>query len=222
MAAVSPNGQHNCLRTPWMLPSRASPLSGPCVQSKGSFRSHIARAAFPRSNMSFVMENAMIDISHVGYATSVAEDRPPVAEAGSVEPNCLCETCPFRTRRTVGRPPKDTTEVVVVAAPQPSNSLVDGLQTLDVAGLSLIIGRTAKSIKVDCFRRPESLPPRFIIPGSRKMLWRVCDVKDWMDALAARQAEQRRQAIELASRTGLKPADVARALSQYRRPKSQG
>jgi hypothetical protein len=162
------------------------------------------------------MENAVIDISHIGFATLEAEDRLPGAEAGSGGPNSPCDTCPFRNRRTVGRPPKDTTEVVVVAAPQPSSAMVDGLQTLDVAGLSLIIGRTVKSIKVDCFRRPESLPPRFIIPGSRKMLWRVCDVKDWMDALAAHQAEQRRQAIELASRTGLKAPDLARALRRKR------
>jgi hypothetical protein len=126
---------------------------------------------------------------------------------------------PERPTRRGGRPPKDTVEVVVVAAPEPSNAIIDELQTLGPKELGALIGRTQKSIKVDSFRRPETLPPRFVIPGTRKLLWRVKDVRDWMNALAERQAEQRRHALELASRTGLKPADIARALRAHREPK---
>jgi hypothetical protein len=126
---------------------------------------------------------------------------------------------PERPTRRGGRPPKDTVEVVVVAAPEPSNAIIDELQTLGPKELGALLGRTQKSIKVDSFRRPDTLPPRFVIPGTRKLLWRVKDVRDWMDALAAQQAELRSRAMELASQTGLKPADMMRALRPQRPPK---
>jgi hypothetical protein len=121
--------------------------------------------------------------------------------------------------RRGGRPPKDTTEVVLVAAPESTNAIIDELQTIGPEELGRLIGRTRKSIKVDCHRRPQTLPPRFRIPGTRKLLWRVKDVRDWMDALAAQQAEERRKAVEVASRVGMKPADMMRALREHLAPK---
>ena len=126
-----------------------------------------------------------------------------------------------RYARRGGRPPKDTTEVVVVAAPPSSNSIVDELQTLGPIELSRLIGRTPKCIKVDCHRRPHTLPPRFRVPGTRKLLWRVKDVRDWMDALAKQQAEEQaelqRRALEFARTAGVKPEDMARALRAKRK-----
>ena len=122
--------------------------------------------------------------------------------------------------RRGGRPPKDTTEVVLVAAPESTNAIIDELQTLGPMELSRLIGRTPKCIKTDCHRRPETLPPRFVIPGTRKLLWRVKDVRDWMDALAKQQAEERaeqqRRAPEFARIAGMKPVDMARALRAKR------
>ena len=42
--------------------------------------------------------------------------------------------------------------------------------------LALLIHRAVSTIKVDLRRRPESLPPRLLIPGSTKMLWLETDV----------------------------------------------
>ena len=71
---------------------------------------------------------------------------------------------------------------------------LEGLQTIGPEELGKIIGRSTKSIQVDATRRPETLPPRFVIPGTRKVRWRICDVKDWMDGLV--QVEQDRREIE--------------------------
>lgn len=80
--------------------------------------------------------------------------------------------------------------------------LVD-LQTINASELGKLIGRSTKSIMVDACRRPETLPPRFRIPGTRRLMWRVVDVREWMNALAAIQAEQRAAAREFARKQGI-------------------
>lgn len=44
-----------------------------------------------------------------------------------------------------------------------------------------LIHRALATIKVDIRRRPESLPPRLLIPGSTKILWLESDVLAWLD-----------------------------------------
>ena len=44
-----------------------------------------------------------------------------------------------------------------------------------------LIHRAVATIKVDLRRRPESLPPRLLIPGSTKILWLESDVLAWLD-----------------------------------------
>ncbi|WP_284617466.1 hypothetical protein [Aquabacterium humicola] len=141
--------------------------------------------------------------THSLVADSDSDQSELVATSDSSGP---CGRCPFAHlagKRKPGRPPKDTTTVTVVAAPEPSNSLIDGMQTLGSSELGQLIGRTQKSIKVDCFRRPHTLPPRFVIPGTRKMLWRVSDVKRWMDEIVRVQEEREREREELARRLGV-------------------
>lgn len=38
-----------------------------------------------------------------------------------------------------------------------------------------------ETVKADCRRAPEKLPPRFKRPGSNRLLWRLSDVEKWME-----------------------------------------
>lgn len=44
-----------------------------------------------------------------------------------------------------------------------------------------LIHRAVATIKVDLRRRPESLPPRLLIPGSTKILWLESDWLAWLE-----------------------------------------
>lgn len=45
-----------------------------------------------------------------------------------------------------------------------------------------LIHRTVETIKVDARRKPNSLPPRLLIPGSAKLLWLESDVVEWLQS----------------------------------------
>jgi hypothetical protein len=51
---------------------------------------------------------------------------------------------------------------------------------VEVDGLSLLLRRETSTIQADRNRRPESLPPACIPPGSRTPLWIVDDVIQWL------------------------------------------
>ncbi|WP_284617469.1 hypothetical protein [Aquabacterium humicola] len=72
---------------------------------------------------------------------------------------------------------------------------------IDAAELASLVHRSLKSVRVDSIRRPETLPPRYIIPGTRKLLWRLEDVKEWMDEISIVEAERLR--IEQQRRNGV-------------------
>ena len=55
------------------------------------------------------------------------------------------------------------------------------IKTLDIEDLSKILHRIPQTIRKDLCRRPESLPPRLVIPGSRKLIWLEQDVRNWLD-----------------------------------------
>lgn len=76
------------------------------------------------------------------------------------------------------------------------------LQTIDASELGKIIGRATATIRKDCTRRPDTLPPRVVIPGSRKLLWRVDDVRAWLQALADLEQERRAAAVVASRRAG--------------------
>ena len=44
-----------------------------------------------------------------------------------------------------------------------------------------LLHRELQTIKVDARRKPESLPPRLVIPGSSKLLWLESDVVAWIN-----------------------------------------
>lgn len=62
------------------------------------------------------------------------------------------------------------------------------LKTLKPEDLVPLVGRSVSTIKVDARRRPETLPPRFKIPGSRRLLWLESDVRAWVEKHRAKEA----------------------------------
>lgn len=106
---------------------------------------------------------------------------------------------------------------------------LDDLHTIDATYLGKLIGRSTRSIKNDVARKPESLPPRFEIPGQtrNRFIWRVADVRAWMEGLAQVQAEERLRQREFARKQGIqftppKTFDLAAIGKPLRRKKVSG
>jgi predicted DNA-binding transcriptional regulator AlpA len=55
------------------------------------------------------------------------------------------------------------------------------MKTLDIKQIAEILHKAVSTIYEDVHRRPNSLPPRLVIPGSSKLLWLESDVVDWID-----------------------------------------
>jgi hypothetical protein len=54
------------------------------------------------------------------------------------------------------------------------------IKTIGVEELSVLLRRAVDTIRSDARRRPETLPPRIVIPGTSKLLWLEEDVINWM------------------------------------------
>jgi predicted DNA-binding transcriptional regulator AlpA len=54
------------------------------------------------------------------------------------------------------------------------------MATLKAEDLARLLGRKVSTIKADANRRPQTLPPRLRIPGSRALLWLEEDVRAWL------------------------------------------
>jgi predicted DNA-binding transcriptional regulator AlpA len=55
------------------------------------------------------------------------------------------------------------------------------LKTLTPEDLAVLLRRSVSTIKTDCRRRPETLPPRLRIPGSTRLVWLEADVLEWLE-----------------------------------------
>jgi hypothetical protein len=55
------------------------------------------------------------------------------------------------------------------------------LKTLSPEDLAVLLHRSVSTIKTDCRRRPQTLPPRLRIPGSTRLMWLEADVLDWLE-----------------------------------------
>lgn len=82
-------------------------------------------------------------------------------------------------------------------------SLAPGMLVVDVEGLSPLLKRAPKTIKVDMSRRPLSVPPAVHIPGSRSPLWIVSDVLAWMKRHQAVEGEKQPQPQQFRKARGL-------------------
>jgi predicted DNA-binding transcriptional regulator AlpA len=50
--------------------------------------------------------------------------------------------------------------------------------TLD--DLAQMLGRSPDTIKKDMRRNPDAVPPRLMLPSTRLLRWRQCDVDAWL------------------------------------------
>lgn len=62
------------------------------------------------------------------------------------------------------------------------------LKTLGPDDLATLLGRAASTIKTDVRRRPETLPPRLQVPGSKRLLWLEQDVIEWIESIRKKPA----------------------------------
>ena len=59
--------------------------------------------------------------------------------------------------------------------------------------LSSLLKRTVDSIRADASRRPKSLPPRLILPETRKLMWVEADVLKWLDSIRPKDEEVKKK-----------------------------
>lgn len=55
------------------------------------------------------------------------------------------------------------------------------MKLLKINDLAQILSRSPATIRVDVSRRPETLPPRLIMPGSNRVVWAEADVHKWLN-----------------------------------------
>lgn len=58
------------------------------------------------------------------------------------------------------------------------------IKTLGPEELGRLLHRAVSTIKTDCRRRPQTMPPRLKIPGSTALVWLESDVREWLQACA--------------------------------------
>lgn len=67
------------------------------------------------------------------------------------------------------------------------------IKTLGVQELAALIHRAVPTIKSDVNRKPDSLPPRVLIPGSKKLVWLESDVAEWLRKCSSAPTTWRRR-----------------------------
>lgn len=65
------------------------------------------------------------------------------------------------------------------------------LSTLGTAELARLLDKSPTTIQADVHRRPDCLPPRLVIPGSKRLLWLQGSVEQWLhERVQDNQAKQ--------------------------------
>lgn len=59
------------------------------------------------------------------------------------------------------------------------------MKLLNVEDIAKLLHRTVRTVRADVTRRPETLPPRLEIEGSRRLLWLESDVAAWLEERSA-------------------------------------
>jgi predicted DNA-binding transcriptional regulator AlpA len=54
------------------------------------------------------------------------------------------------------------------------------MKLLKINDLAKILCKSPVTIRVDVSRRPETLPPRLVMPGSNRVIWAESDVNEWL------------------------------------------
>ena len=55
--------------------------------------------------------------------------------------------------------------------------------------LAELLGRSPQTIRKDIRRNPDAVPPRLVLPHTRLLRWRQCDVDAWLSQFASVNAE---------------------------------
>ena len=63
-------------------------------------------------------------------------------------------------------------------------------QLLTLDDLAQLLGRSPDTIKKDMRRNPAAVPPRLLLPNTRLLRWRACDVDIWLGKFVQTQAGQ--------------------------------
>jgi predicted DNA-binding transcriptional regulator AlpA len=66
------------------------------------------------------------------------------------------------------------------------STLHEDAQTIGIAELAKILRRSEHTVRCDVTRRPETLPPRLSIPGTKRVVWLMRDVVAWIDQHSTR------------------------------------
>jgi predicted DNA-binding transcriptional regulator AlpA len=61
-------------------------------------------------------------------------------------------------------------------------------QLLTLEDVAKQLGRRPDTIKKDMRRNPEAVPPRLILPHTRLLRWRACDVDKWLEQFVQNRA----------------------------------
>lgn len=61
-----------------------------------------------------------------------------------------------------------------------ANCSRDEDRLLDLHDLANLLGRSPETIRKDFRRRPDAVPPRLRLPGTRQLRWRAVDVRTWL------------------------------------------
>jgi predicted DNA-binding transcriptional regulator AlpA len=61
---------------------------------------------------------------------------------------------------------------------------MDDLETIGIEEIAKILRKAPETVRVDVTRKPETLPPRLNIPGSKRVLWLRSDVNDWLRSMS--------------------------------------
>lgn len=56
-----------------------------------------------------------------------------------------------------------------------------------------LLGLEESTVKTDVRRKPQSLPPRLMIPGSSKLRWVEEDVLDWINSFRPKKEEEKKK-----------------------------
>lgn len=73
--------------------------------------------------------------------------------------------------------------------------------------LSELLQRKVSTIRIDASRRPESLPPRLLIPGTRSLMWVEADVLEWLNSFRPQTKKKAGRPVNPAYLQSLKDLD---------------
>ncbi len=65
------------------------------------------------------------------------------------------------------------------------------LKTLTVEDLAALLQRSVATVRSDVSRRPHTLPPRLVVPGTKGVMWLESDVRDWLEGLRIQPSRRR-------------------------------